>query len=70
MIISFATLVAATFVPQRYPEHRALCSSATWLIAILLAQVLLGVSAFAIQLLDVKNPIGSSHGISRGLWAL
>jgi heme A synthase len=57
MIVSFATLVAATFVRQQYPEHRALRSSSTWLIAILLAQVILGVSAFAIQLLDLKDPI-------------
>lgn len=55
MLVALATLVVATLVIQHYPEHRALRSAATWLIAIVLAQVLLGVASFAMRLLDVKN---------------
>jgi heme A synthase len=57
MLVAIATLVAATLVFQHYPEHRPLRSAATWLISIVLAQVILGATAFAMQLLDVKNAI-------------
>jgi membrane protein implicated in regulation of membrane protease activity len=43
-------------VVQRYPEHRTLRAAATWLISILLAQVMLGATAFVMPLLDVANP--------------
>jgi hypothetical protein len=57
MIVSFAALIAAMLVIQRYPGHRALGFAANWLISIVLAQVVLGVTAFAMQLLEVKNTI-------------
>src|SRR5215469_12577098 len=57
MIVSIALLVAATLVMQQYPTHRALRSAAVWLLSILLTQVILGATAFAMQLLDVGNAI-------------
>jgi heme A synthase len=56
MVVSLATLVPAMLVVQRYPEHRTLRAAATWLISILLAQVMLGATAFVMPLLDVANP--------------
>jgi heme A synthase len=56
MVVAFATLVPAMLVKQQYPEHRALRSSATWLMSIVLVQVTLGATAFAMQLLDVESP--------------
>jgi heme A synthase len=66
MIVSTAILVAATQVMQHHPLHRGLRSAAMWLISILLVQVILGVTTFAMQLLDVEDPIAvilvsSSH---------
>lgn len=66
MIVSIALLVAATLVMQHHPLHRELRSAARWMISILLLQVLLGVTTFATQLLDVHDAIAvmlvsSSH---------
>jgi heme A synthase len=57
MIVSIATLVAAMQVKQHYPGHRAMRVAATWLIAVVLAQVILGATAFAMQLLGLGNAI-------------
>lgn len=56
MVVSIAILVLAMLVLQRHPEHRKLCKAATWLIAILLVQVMLGVAALVMPLLKL-NPI-------------
>jgi heme A synthase len=56
MIVSLVTLVLAMLVVQRYPEHRTLRAAATWLLSILLAQVMLGATAFIMPLLEVANP--------------
>lgn len=54
MIVSLAILVLAMLILQRHPEHRKLCAAATWLISILLAQVMLGVTAFIMPLLKLS----------------
>jgi heme A synthase len=66
MIVSIVILAAATLVTQHHPLHRGLRSAAKWMTSILLAQVILGATAFAMQLLDVDDPIAvmivtSSH---------
>ena len=53
MIVTFTVLVAATQVLQQYPKHRALRTSAIWLMTIVLMQVTLGAAAFAMKLLDL-----------------
>jgi len=55
MVVLLVTLIGAIQVTQQYPKHRALKSAATWLVSITLAQVALGVTAFAMRLLDVRN---------------
>lgn len=55
MIVSLAALIAATLVLHRCPAHRALRSAARWLMATVLAQVTLGVTAFAMQLLGLAT---------------
>jgi heme A synthase len=57
MIVSLVTLVMGVRVIQEYPEHRTLRAAATWLISILLAQVMLGITAFIMPLLEVANPV-------------
>lgn len=51
MIVSLAVLILSMLILQRHPEHRKLCAAATWLISILLAQVMLGLTAFIMPLL-------------------
>ncbi len=51
MIVSLAVLILAMLILQRHPEHKKLCTAATWLISILLAQVMLGLTAFIMPLL-------------------
>ncbi len=53
MIVSLAILILAMLILQRHPEHRKLCAAATWLISILVAQVLLGFTALVMPLLNV-----------------
>ena len=55
MIASLATLVPAMLILQQYPKHRALRSAAVWMMSILLTQIVLGVAAFTMQLLDLGN---------------
>ena len=57
MIVSLAALIGATLVLNRCPEHRELRSAAKWLMAAVLAQVVLGVAAFAMQLLGLASTI-------------
>ncbi len=57
MIVSLATLVSAMLVLRQYPKHRALRSAAIWLMSIVLGQVALGVTAFIMQLLELRNPM-------------
>ena len=40
---------------RQYPEHRTLRSAAIWSIAVVVAQVLLGVTALTMQLLDLRR---------------
>jgi heme A synthase len=54
MIISLPILALAMLILQRHPEHRELCAAATWLISIFLAQVILGVAAFVMPLLNLS----------------
>ena len=54
MIVALPILALAMLILQRHPEHRNLCSAATWLISIFLAQVMLGVTAFIMPLLNVS----------------
>ena len=54
MIVSLAILVPAIVLVQRHPAHRKLRAAATWLISILLAQVVLGITAFIIPLLKLS----------------
>jgi heme A synthase len=55
MIVTLAGLVLAMLILQRHPEHRNLCRAATWLISILLAQVMLGVTALVLPLLKLSS---------------
>jgi len=57
MLVSLATLVGATLILRQYPEHRTLRSAAIWSIAVVLAQVLLGVTALTLQLLDLRKSL-------------
>lgn len=57
MIVSVSLLVAASLVIQHYPAHSALRPAATWMISILLSQVILGITAFALQLLGLGSAI-------------
>ncbi len=52
---SLATLVAAMLAMQQYPKHRELRSAAVWMMSIVLTQVVLGVTAFTMQLLELGN---------------
>lgn len=54
MIVSLAILALAMLILQRHPEHRKLCTAATWLISIFLAQVMLGLTAFVMPLLKLS----------------
>ncbi len=54
MIVTLAILVLAMLILQRHPEHRRLCAAATWLIALLLAQVLLGFAALVLPQLKLS----------------
>lgn len=54
MIVTLAILVLAMLILQRHPEHRKLCVAATWLIALLLAQVLLGFTALVLPQLKLS----------------
>lgn len=54
MIVSLPILALAMLILQRHPEHRKLCTAATWLISIFLAQVMLGVTAIVMPLLHVS----------------
>jgi len=54
MIVSLAILVLAMLILQRHPEHRKLCAAATWLICILLAQVMLGFTALVMPQLKLS----------------
>ena len=56
MVVSVSLLVAANLAMQ-YPAHRALRSAAIWMISILLTQVILGIAAFALQLLGLGSAI-------------
>jgi len=55
MVVSIAALVGSMLILNHYPKHRALRSAAIGLISVVLAQVLLGVTALAMQLLGVQN---------------
>lgn len=55
MVVSLATLVGSMLVLRQYPKHRALRSGAIGLMSVVLAQVLLGVTALTLQLLDLRN---------------
>ncbi|HMD47605.1 MAG TPA: hypothetical protein VKG79_00845 [Bryobacteraceae bacterium] len=57
LLVSLATLIGAMVVIQQYPEHRAMRSSATALMSVLLTQVAFGVAAFTLQLLDTGNAL-------------
>jgi heme A synthase len=61
MIVTLAILVLAMLILQRHPEHRKLCTAATRLISILLAQVMLGVMALIMPLLT-SSPIAVIAG--------
>jgi heme A synthase len=71
MIVSLAILVLAMLILQRHPDHRKLCAAATWLISILLGQVMLGVTALVMPLLNL-SPIAviaatASHVVAGSL---
>lgn len=57
MFVLATTLFSAAMVIERYPKHRALRSAAVWLISIVLAQVILGATAFALRLLQLGSPV-------------
>ncbi len=54
MIVTLAILVLAMLILQRHPGHQKLCTAATWLIAILAAQVMLGFTALVMPQLKVS----------------
>ena len=54
MILSLAILGLAGALLHRHPEHRRLRAAATWLIAIFLTQLLLGITAFILPLLKLS----------------
>jgi heme A synthase len=54
MIVTLEILVLAMLILQRHPGHRKLCAAATWLISIVLAQVMLGVTALVVPLLKLS----------------
>lgn len=54
MIVSLAILILAMLILQRHSEHRKLCAAATWLICILLAQVMLGFAALVMPSLKLS----------------
>ncbi len=54
MIITLAILALAMLILQRHPEHRKLCAAAAWLIALLVAQVLLGFTALVVPQLGLS----------------
>jgi heme A synthase len=54
MIVTLAILVLAMLILQRHPEHRKLCAAATWLIALVVAQVLLGFTALVLPQLKLS----------------
>jgi heme A synthase len=54
MIVSLAIVILAMLILQRHPKHRTLRAAAIWLISILVAQVLLGFTAFVLPLLNVS----------------
>jgi len=55
MIVSLTALIGASLVLHRCPTQRALRAAASWLMAIVLAQVTLGVAAFTMQLLGLAS---------------
>ncbi|HTS46491.1 MAG TPA: hypothetical protein VMH05_01020 [Bryobacteraceae bacterium] len=55
MIVTLTALIAASLVLHRCPSHRPLRAAASWLMAIVLAQVTLGVAAFTMQLLGLAS---------------
>lgn len=57
MVVGLATLIPAMLLLHRCPTHRALRSAAGWLVAIVLAQVVLGVAAFSMQLLGLASAV-------------
>ncbi len=54
MIVTLAILVLAMMILQRHPGHRKLCTAATWMISILVAQVMLGFAALVMPSLKVS----------------
>lgn len=54
MIVSLAILVLAMLILQRHPEHRKLRAAATWLISLLLSQVILGFTVIVMPQLKVS----------------
>ena len=57
MVVSPAVLIVATFVLHQFPEHRALRRSAMVLLAITLAQVMLGVGAYLVRSNAETKPV-------------
>ena len=54
MIVTLAILALAMLILQRHAEHRKLCAAARWLIALLVAQVLLGFTALIVPQLELS----------------
>lgn len=54
MLVTLVILVLAMLIRQRHPEHKKLCTAATWLICILGAQVMLGFTALVLPVLKVS----------------
>ena len=55
MIVTLSALIGAMLIFQRCPHHASLRSAAKWLMAAVLAQVTLGATAFAMQLLGLAS---------------
>jgi hypothetical protein len=55
MAVTLVALIGAMLIFQRCPHHASLRCAAQWLMAAVLAQVTLGVTAFAMQLLGLAS---------------
>lgn len=57
MVVSLVTLIASMVVIQQYAAHKQLRGPAIHLMAIVLVQVALGVTAFTMQLLETESTV-------------
>lgn len=54
LFVTLAIVVLAALILQRHPEHRRLCLASTWLISLVLAQVMLGLTAFVMPMMNAS----------------